>query len=137
MVFGVYEVFVVHFQILQPKRCTLTYRGELGRLQMRKSKRRQILILKRKILQLIHNVDELFKDNIQCVRKDNCLGVTIDETARRAKVDNRHRLFCVRAVSVYVRHNVVSNLFFKFCRKLVIDTFRVFFEFVYLFLRDV
>ena len=136
-IFGVDKVFVVHFQILQPKRGAFAHRRELRGLQMGEPERGQILILQRKTFQFVHDVDELFQHDIQSLVEHNGFCVAVDETARGAEVDNGHRLLRVRTVGFDVRHDVVTDFPFVLCRQLVINIVCVLFELIHLFLRDV
>ena len=104
---------------------------------MCKAQRRHILVGQSKFFQLVHDVDELFQNDIEGVGNHNNFRVTVDETARCAEVNDGHGAFRLRAVSLHVRHYVVAHLFFVLFRQIVIDIVGILFQFRHLFGRNV
>ena len=118
---AVFQLLVVHAQLVQPQAGALAHGGQLGGLQMGVGKAGQGLVLLGEGRQLVHHVQQLFAHQLQRVAHHQHVGVVAHIAAGGPQVDDAPGVGTLQAVGVHVAHHVVAALFLPALGVLVID----------------
>ena len=126
---------VLH-KVIAPQRRPLADGGQLGRLIVRKSQRRQAAILFGEFAEPVDQAGELAGDDPQAVAHQDQVGVVADIATGRAEVNDRRRLGRRIAEGMDMGHHIVAELRLVLAGLVVIDVVEVLGHLVDLRLRD-
>ena len=131
------HIFKIHHKILYPERRSFSYGSRLRSLEMRKSKGRHILIFHSELRKLVYDINKTFFNKSKSFRHNYYIRIVTYITACCSKM---YYGFCQRrlkAVSVNMAHNIVTDYFFTGFSLIVIYVIYVLFHLSYLLIRNI
>ena len=123
------QVFQIQTEFLHPESRTFPHRSGLSRLKMGECQCRQVFILLRKRGQLADYVNKLFFHKLQCLCHNDNIRVISYITGSSPQMDDSLRLRALYAIGVHMAHHVVAHFFFSCTGHIIVDIFRMGFQF--------
>ena len=130
------QLFEIYQKVLNPQTRALSDRRQLGRLKMRRSELRHVLVFQGELRQLVDDAHQATAYVYHPLLHLDEIGIVSDKCAGRSQVNDSLRLRALDTVGIDMAHHVVTAALFFGFRDIEIDVLRVGLEFVYLLLRN-
>ena len=131
---NVLQILQIHQKFLHPERCAFSDCRRLGRLEVCKRKCRKVLVLVRKLCQLVNDIDQLFVHELERLVHHDDVCVVPDIARSRPKMDDARCLWTLLPISIHMAHDIMAHKLLALPCHLIIDILGMCLQFVNLLL---